>query len=33
MRFSRTEYISAILKALNTEIITVIDSKEKIRME
>ena len=33
MRFSRAEYISAILKALNIKIITVNDSKVKIRME
>lgn len=33
MRFSESEYISAILKALNIKIITVSDSKVKIRME
>lgn len=33
MRFSRAEYISAILKSLNIKIITVSDSKVKIRME
>lgn len=33
IRFSRAEYISAILKVLNIKIITVSDSKEKIRME
>lgn len=30
MRFSESEYISAILKALNIKIITVSDSKVKI---
>ena len=33
MRFSGAEYISAILKSLNIKIITVSDSKVKIRME
>lgn len=33
IRFSRAEYISAILKSLNIKIITVSDSKVKIRME
>lgn len=33
MRFFGTEYISAILKSLNIKIITVNDSKVKIRME
>ena len=33
MRFSESEYISEILKALNIKIITVSDSKVKIRME
>ena len=33
MRFFGAEYIAAILKALNIKIITVSDSKVKIRME
>lgn len=33
MRFFGAEYISAILKSLNIKIITVSDSKVKIRME
>lgn len=33
MRFSGAEYILVILKALNIKIITVSDSKVKIRME
>ena len=33
IRFSRAEYISAILKSLNIKIITVSDSKVKMGME